>query len=977
MRIVLAFLFLLFFVPAGYAAGTEYPMLHVTATDGLPSDVIYFLYRDSRGYMWIATDKGIARYNGLKVEVFTTLNGLPDNEIYCIREDKQQRVWFGSYSGALCYYKNDTFFTAKNKTFLHLPYDVSYVRLLTCEFDSSMLISFYEGNKFMEVKGEKCRYFDLSAECSKHGITLNSMMKRKISSELYEIYETRQVITVDTNGRIRDIRASDHHIENFTQSQDQVYSYTARYNIMPDGTTLPFPGSINTTNPYYTLHVSNKHVLYGTGKGAYIDDSINLLPDLSISAITQDAAGNFWLGTLSKGIFCINADGATMKVHPDVYHGKIRYYHSDGTNISFATTNNELFVLQNEKVRNIISMEYVRQHNVISKGQSGNLTSKANAHYMYCGEKCLYVKNILAPTPTKNIYTLTGHGHGYKNVIEKDSQIFICRFQAIHAHSKKENEQSSDCHVISLEKDRVYSIAMDEQQDIWYSTRHHMYKLKGDVSEVQQQFDAFPLKTFVFMAGYMIGYTFDDRPVICNNVGSKVVCSYVPSANCIWDQLWRLDSVHMLITTNDCHRLLTVQRSAGAPVYSLDVIDDPFLPLDPEAVTANTANCYFFKNGSIISANMRDLFRKRQPPVLFFKTLRTENAAYAIDSSVEVPYAGSEKLRMSFSVVSFNSKQLSYQYAVDGEEGAAWKPIEDNELYLVNLPFGDHDIRIRALTSSGIYSVPVSFRLHILRPYWRTWWFMGITSCLVIAFVWISVIVIKRSALRAAEQKQLQMDLEIKAIYSQINPHFIFNTLNSALSLVRTKRSEEAYEHISQFSRLLRSYIRSSRNKLTTIADEINDLRDYLELQRTRFGNRFGFNIMVADTIDAETVRIPSLLLQPFVENALNHGLQSKNGIGNLTIGFENGKERNEVVCRIEDDGIGRKQAAMNNAGRQRASYGDLLIRDLVSIFNRYEQMRISIAYIDKEPPFTGTTVIINIKDLHYEREHIMHDSRR
>ena len=208
------------------------------------------------------------------------------------------------------------------------------------------------------------------------------------------------------------------------------------------------------------------------------------------------------------------------------------------------------------------------------------------------------------------------------------------------------------------------------------------------------------------------------------------------------------------------------------------------------------------------------------------------------------------------------------------------------------------------------------------------------------------------------------MELELKSIYSQINPHFIFNTLNSALLLVSKNRMEEAYIHIAKFSRLLRSYIKSSRNKLISVAEEISNLKNYIELQQTRFKDKFEYQIEIDSNLKTEQVRIPSLLLQPFVENAINHGILNKQSQGNLKIGFNLSEKQNEIICTIEDDGVGRKQSKQINEGNadKDESYGNLMIKDLVNIFNKYEQMNIDIQYTDKEYPLTGTIVTIKIK---------------
>jgi LytS/YehU family sensor histidine kinase len=184
--------------------------------------------------------------------------------------------------------------------------------------------------------------------------------------------------------------------------------------------------------------------------------------------------------------------------------------------------------------------------------------------------------------------------------------------------------------------------------------------------------------------------------------------------------------------------------------------------------------------------------------------------------------------------------------------------------------------------------------------------------------------------------------------------------------MVSKNNMDEAYRHISKFSRLLRSYIRSSRNRIISLDKEVTNLRNYIELQQVRFDGRFSYEIITSPDINLNGVNIPSLLLQPFVENAINHGLLPKKGNGNLKISFHLPAGENTLYCNIEDDGVGRKQSRLENeaVGKLDESYGDLLIKDLVRIFRVYEKMKIDIEYVDKVAPESGTTVQIRIKYL-------------
>lgn len=266
-------------------------------------------------------------------------------------------------------------------------------------------------------------------------------------------------------------------------------------------------------------------------------------------------------------------------------------------------------------------------------------------------------------------------------------------------------------------------------------------------------------------------------------------------------------------------------------------------------------------------------------------------------------------------------------------------------------------------------SKPISIDLFISPHWWQT--SGGKTLIILLTLLAISILVIiaiiitRRRIERINKKKNQQRDLELKSIYSQINPHFIFNTLGTAQYFIRKNKTKEAYAHISQFSDLLRAYLKSSRNKYITIREEVENLENYLELQLSRFEQKFHYNITVDQSLNSSISNIPSLLLQPIVENALNHGIFHMEGVGELNISFNAGKAH-QIICTIEDNGVGRARSKelRNTIVRKADSYGTILIKELIETFNKYEPIFIHLEYIDKKAPSTGTIVIITIDNI-------------
>ncbi len=947
------------------AAAQEYATLHYTNNDGLPSNTVYSLYRDSKGYLWVATDKGVARYNGAKFETFTTFDGLPDNEVYFFEEDLQHRVWLGCNNGELCYFQNDTFFSAKNKSFLHLPIKLSHMQHAEIERDSSITFSFSMGMYVINVSKNKTTV--LTIPRSKIPDNLDYVLATKRSDNCYRIIHRQSTYLVDTSGNILASEKNRYRINRFTSCQAQNYIYSSdSFSSIDFRRTWPMSKLALENNYLIEIYGDGKNFFYCTGNGLVIGDSLRIFEDNKVSSITRDAYGNYWVSTLNNGIYCLNKD-LDLRAYRNVYRGNVVYTFANSRNVFFATNQNELFSISADTLRHIISRRQLVPYLTPGLYESAFLIDSSYHYHNFCEMVMISSGNLLASHPKIEIARNSAVGSGCKAAFAVNGKLYMKKYGFIDV--LRLNPFRYDTSLSDPHKNKIFGMAVDNGGAVWYSSITHVFRLINDRIVAQDQFRGLSFRSFQFVLGYIVGITHNNELLVINNPGDKPVVDTVANQQCVWELIHPIDSNRAIVSTNNSYMLLTLSRSAGKPKYEIRTLENAFIPLQAEAVTVSGGTLYFFSNGSVTSIATSKLLHTPVPPRLFFTRIQTNKRAYPIDSIVTIPFNESKTLRISFSRLSFGKMRSFLQYAVSKNGQYTWTDFNADELNLANPGYGDYVIMIRARTFTSGYSAPATFTLRILRPFWAQWWFIGLVIGIVVLSLTGLVLFTRRKALLATQRKNLQMELELKAIYAQINPHFIFNTLNTALMLVRKKRLDDAYAHISQFSRLLRSYMKSSRNKLITVADEIGNLTDYLELQKARFVDKFGFTIFVDKAIDPYGVKIPSLLLQPFVENALTHGLLTSKYPGRLSIEFVPGQGQGEIICRIDDNGIGRAAAREVNKGidDKDVSYGNLLIRDLVSIFNKYEQMNIEINYIDKEEPETGTTVLISIKRPQYE----------
>ncbi|WP_448518614.1 tetratricopeptide repeat-containing sensor histidine kinase [Rhodoflexus sp.] len=229
-----------------------------------------------------------------------------------------------------------------------------------------------------------------------------------------------------------------------------------------------------------------------------------------------------------------------------------------------------------------------------------------------------------------------------------------------------------------------------------------------------------------------------------------------------------------------------------------------------------------------------------------------------------------------------------------------------------------------------------------------------ISAVLLIAFVYIFL-----------NNKQLRTKFDLLTTQqrwrrAQMNPHFFFNALAAVQDVLVKDESKKAGNYIAKFSRLMRQTLEQSEKEFTTLDDEIAMLGYYLDLQKLRFDNKFSYEITVDDSLETEEVLIPVMLLQPVVENAVEHGLKNTTGEGKIQINFEK-KEDKSLIISIEDNGIGREAATLHKAERAHVSMASQILESRLELLEKQLNYRVDFAIEDKAAPESGTKVIFTI----------------
>jgi hypothetical protein len=311
--------------------------------------------------------------------------------------------------------------------------------------------------------------------------------------------------------------------------------------------------------------------------------------------------------------------------------------------------------------------------------------------------------------------------------------------------------------------------------------------------------------------------------------------------------------------------------------------------------------------------------------------------------------------------------QMEYSYRIAGMH-AGWISIGQNKL--VTLPFlapGDYTFEVKAGTPLSKSPVKM-LEIHVGTPFYQQGWFvvtMGILIGLgIYAFVLWRIRRIRHQESAQTEVNKKIAELELKALRSQMNPHFMFNSLNSIKNYILHAKPELAAEYLSNFSHLIRMILQNSREKSISLQEELETLLLYIDLEKLRFEEEFDFSCSVSEGLNLDHVRIPPMLLQPYVENAIWHGLMHKKEPGHLQLSFT--KEGPMVACTIEDDGVGRDSATqMKSLSAVRyKSMGMGITQDRIEIMNKMDALGIATEVIDKYDDAgnpSGTRVIVRI----------------
>lgn len=334
---------------------------------------------------------------------------------------------------------------------------------------------------------------------------------------------------------------------------------------------------------------------------------------------------------------------------------------------------------------------------------------------------------------------------------------------------------------------------------------------------------------------------------------------------------------------------------------------------------------------------------------------------------LQLPY---DRNHLSFDFLGIdlkNPQKVRYQWRLVGSE-EDWSPVtEKSDATYSNLAPGSYTFEVRAMNEDGVWTAePQTASFTILPPFWQTWWFIAL--CIAAGLAIIALIFRVRLAQLRRERKALTLEkdllaLEQKALRLQMNPHFIFNALNSIQALITLKDEKTARYFLAKFSKLMRNILENSRESVISIESEVATLDSYLSLERFSRNEAFDFSIEVDEVLDAEGINIPPMMIQPFVENAIIHGVAHlSERKGQITVRFYQSGSTG-LMCEVSDNGIGRTKAKSisSQVAHGHKSTALVVTQERLDLLNAGSTNGPSLEITDVEADGSGTRVVLQL----------------
>jgi ligand-binding sensor domain-containing protein len=980
----------------------RYNFVNYSVDEGLPQSQIYSIYEDTRGYLWFGTfGGGLSRFDGINFVNYNEEQGLACSFVRCIVQAEDGNFLVGTDEGL---------FILANDKFIRYNYpgisERLAIRAIISDHQKNIWVGTIDNGLFRYSNGVIKNY------TSKDGLLGNNV------NGLY----------CDKNGNIwigQDngfCKIENGKITAYTKVGGSPF-VSVRCITEDKSGNIWFASYINGAAIYdgkkfknYTTHdglASNtvysilcdekKNIWFGTAQGLTrlrensfktITATEGLCSNIIVT-ILEDADKNLWFGSSGGGVS--RYDNERFIHFPESeYVGKLVYaiQQDKKNNMWFATSNGGVtrydgrmfkkFNTENGFTSEKIKSIYCNADSTIWFGSIGigafYYDGKSFKRYVYkqglCGN---FISGITSDKYGNTWFSSLDNGVGFYNNSKKK----------FYRYKKKDG----------LASDRVNAICSDNKGKVWAGTANAGISC---LSFSDKDTSSITISTINVSNGLssnsINSLLYHNNKLYIGTSGSGINVM-TPNGKIIsWKMKQGLSSniIYSLIFDNYGNLWTGSEKGIDKIILQNDSIlqvihfgkAEGFIGIENTMNSScldSTGNIWF---GTINGANRYnpnfDHASASSPQIhltsvnLFFdKIEETEygkncSSFEELSGNLVLPYY---KNHLSFDFIGINYRNpqaIRYEWRLLGND-KEWSPeLRRREATYSNLPPGKYTFIVKACNENGVWSSKAaSFTFTITAPFWTSVWFIFLIIIIVITIVW-SIIFTRIRRLKAKnkdEQQRLEMGksiLELQQATSrlQMNPHFIFNSLNSIQGYIANNNTTEAKWYLSKFAKLMRLILDNAKEEFIPLSDDIYILENYLVLEKMRMNDKFDYAIVCDEKIETEAIEIPPMIIQPFVENAILHGLKHKEGRGLLEIKFS--LKESLLICEVTDNGIGRNAAAelKNKSAAGHKSSAINITEERLKRFGKVSHQEASISILDLKDlkdKGCGTKVIINI----------------
>lgn len=929
--------------------------------DGLPSNTVYDVFQDSRGFVWVATENGLARFNGVDFKVIPVEN-VRSLAMGDIQEDALGTIWCINFSGQVLNIANDTLRPLEEWEEVEVS---GFPELLSIE-DNLFIIKHKDiwiynvrNRSFVKYQPEKEIVLSVPKGTSDIWCSYTSnTLTRILPDNLEDAVKVSFDHPIDPPGR--PIIAS---YGNDWFLMSNVRKNITQFDSQGNKTNLTDLFEDKNQNFRDFRPLGNRKLIFYGSDGAVILDSLyateHILKGENIGSAVKLNEGGLLIATLSKGLYLIPTLRSKMiKARTKQGINKLAFDHINDRIIAGDIGGNVLFY---DRIGN--ELKVALEPLSTSAIQSLLVDQQSNRLFAQSNQLLAFELESMRLLTKKKIFTS-------KQMMIVDSSYYLAASTGLN-----ETVISTGMNDIKRygEATRMNSMMRLSQNELVLGTQRGtlVFDLKekvfNDKKYVFQQQVQNLRCALVSRDMFIFGSATDG--VFIYNQSLELIKRLTISEGLLSNQINAMDTYEntLAVGTNrgisivdlNNWEIENIEQSAG--LHTLEVSD--LLLINDSLVVAGSA-LQFFK---------LPINKKKLNPKVFIDELAIDNKKIKMTAGTyKIPYGINElviRFDVSNAIQDLGNSQIYYR--IKELSPSSWNALSLTfplARYL-SLPSGKYTLESYAVSSNNIKSTVLRIPIEIEAPFWKRWWFLTIIYSLcasvviLIALVFFKISSKKKQnqLIRKNRSQQLRI-AQLTSIRAQMNPHFIFNTMTLIQGLVQKGEPKAAGKTIQDFSKLMRGVLELSSQERITLDAELQILTKYLEIEKRRFDDELQYSIVVDPEIIPESIQIPSLLTQPYVENALRHGLLHKEGSKELTISFTNREDH--IQIEILDNGIGRQSASDLRKQQMGKSFATEAYQKRIDLINESNSKQILLTITDLLTDYAqpnGTLVTIKI----------------